>query len=139
MAKEYDLAVCFHNHPRDPNRPDYRNWDPDYLMSLMEGRDRRLGFCVDTGHLVRSGVDPVVALRKMKSRIRSVHVKDVVAAEPKAKDVRFGEGVGRVREIVQELRALGYRGYVAIEYENLNDQVVEDVRHCVEFVRDALK
>ncbi len=139
MAKEYDIAVCFHNHPRDPNRPDYRNWDPDYLMSLMKGRDRRMGFCVDTGHLVRSGVDPVEALRKMKDRIRSVHLKDVVAAEPKAKDVKFGEGVGRIREVVHELRSLGYRGYVAIEYENLNDQVVEDVRHCVEYVRAALK
>ncbi|MCX7817732.1 MAG: sugar phosphate isomerase/epimerase [Kiritimatiellae bacterium] len=139
LAKEYDLAVCFHNHPRDPNRPEYRNWDPEYLMTLLEGRDHRMGLCVDTGHLVRSGLDPVAAIRRMKNRIRSVHLKDVVAAEPKARDVRFGEGIGRIREVIAELRALGYRGYVVIEYENLSERVEEDVRHCVEFVRSLLK
>jgi len=139
MVQQYDIALCFHNHPRKPDRPEYRNWDPEYLMSLLEGRDQRMGICVDTGHLVRSGLDPVAALRRMKGRIRSVHLKDVVAREPKARDVRFGDGVGKIREILAELKSLGYRGYVTIEYESLGDHVVEDVRQCVAFVRTVLQ
>lgn len=139
MAREYDIAVCIHNHPRDPTRPSYQNWDPEYLMSLLEGRDRRMGVCVDTGHLVRSGLDPLMALRRMKERVRSVHLKDVVAPESKAKDAPFGEGIGRIREIIAELKAIGYRGYVVIEYENLTERVVDDVRQCVEYVRAALR
>lgn len=41
MVKAYDIRLCFHNHPKDPKRPEYRNWEPAYLLTLMDKRDPR--------------------------------------------------------------------------------------------------
>src|ERR1043166_3645515 len=50
MVKEYDVMVGFHDHPRQPNDPNYRMWDPYYILSVVKDRDRRIGSCADTGH-----------------------------------------------------------------------------------------
>ena len=43
LAKEYDLGVAFHNHPRQPDNPNYKVWDPKYIAELTKGRDPRIG------------------------------------------------------------------------------------------------
>ena len=63
LVKEYDIMVGFHNHPRQPDNPDYRMWDPNYILSVVKDRDPRIGSCADTGHWVRSGLKPVECLR----------------------------------------------------------------------------
>ena len=42
LAKEYDIAVAFHNHPRRENNPDYKVWDPNYIAAIVKDRDPRL-------------------------------------------------------------------------------------------------
>ncbi|MEI9866238.1 MAG: hypothetical protein WDN00_17120 [Limisphaerales bacterium] len=42
LVKEYDIRVGFHDHPRQPNNPDYRMWDPNYLLSVVKDRDPRM-------------------------------------------------------------------------------------------------
>src|SRR5438046_2222947 len=59
MVKEYDIMVGFHDHPIDPNKPSYRMWDPNYILSVVRDRDKRIGSCADTGHWVRSNLKPV--------------------------------------------------------------------------------
>src|SRR5437660_8135404 len=34
MVKEYDIMVGFHDHPKRPNDPSYRMWDPNYILSV---------------------------------------------------------------------------------------------------------
>ncbi len=135
LVKEYDVRLHFHNHPKDPARPDYRNWDPVYLAGLMEGRDPRMGFSLDTGHVSRSGLDPVEAARVLGKRVLSVHLKDVLEAKKESVDVRYGEGIGNLAAVLAQLKAQGFGGHIAVEYENTTDKLLEDVAHCLAYIR----
>ena len=63
MVKEFDIMVGFHDHPKRPNDPNYKMWDPNYILSLVKDRDARIGSCADTGHWLRSNLQPVECLR----------------------------------------------------------------------------
>jgi sugar phosphate isomerase/epimerase len=135
LAKEYDIQFCFHNHPKNPKKPDYRNWDPAYLLSLVKHRDRHIGLCVDTGHLVRSHIKPADAIKSFGNRVLSVHLKDLKEWSLETVDVPYGEGVADIRAVLAELKRSGFKGHLAIEYENTTDHLLDDVKKCVEFVR----
>lgn len=139
MVKEYDIQLCFHNHPKNPAKPDYLNWEPEYLLSLMNKRDPRVGLSVDTGHLTRSGVDAVEAVRRFKGRVLSVHLKDVKEAKPDSGDLPYGQGIGDIASVLAELQRQGFRGHVAVEYEDTTDHLLDDVKHCLGFMRSHLQ
>jgi sugar phosphate isomerase/epimerase len=137
MVKEYNIQLCFHNHPINPKKPDYRNWDPKYLLSLMEKRDVRMGFSVDTGHLARSGVDSIETLKMFNKRVHSVHLKDVKEAKPDSGDLPYGQGIANIKGILAELKREGFRGHVGVEYEHQSDHLLDDVKSCISFIRAA--
>jgi len=137
MAKEFDVCVAFHNHPRRPNDPNYKVWDPNFIAKLVEGRDRRVGACADTGHWVRSGLKPVDCLRILKGRIMGMHLKDLNEfGKREAHDVIFGTGVSNVPAILDELKDQGFAGNISVEYEYNWDTNVEDVTKCIEFIKN---
>ncbi|NLH72165.1 MAG: sugar phosphate isomerase/epimerase [Verrucomicrobia bacterium] len=137
LAKEYDIGVAYHNHPRQPNNPNYKVWDPNYIAELVKGRDPRIGACADTGHWTRSGVKPVEAVRILKGRIISAHLKDLNEfGNPRAHDVPFGTGVSEVKAVLDELKAQGFEGNISIEYEYNWDNSVPEVTQCIDFVRN---
>src|ERR1700761_57860 len=43
LVKEYDIKVGFHDHPKRPNDPNYKMWDPEYIPSVVKDRDPRIG------------------------------------------------------------------------------------------------
>ncbi len=136
LAKQYDIRVAFHHHPRRPNDPSYRLWDPNYVASLVARRDRRLGACVDTGNWARSGVRPVDGLRILKGRVVCVHLKDMTELNKRdAHEVPLGSGASGIRDCLDELKAQGFAGYIAIEYEYNPDNNLEDVTRCIEFLK----
>ena len=50
----------------------------DEIGRLLEATDAtRIGVCLDTGHHLVAGGDPVAALRTLGDRVRHVHLKDV--------------------------------------------------------------
>jgi sugar phosphate isomerase/epimerase len=135
MVKEYDVMVAFHDHPKQPNNPSYRMWDPNYILSLVKDRDRRIGACADTGHWVRSGIKPVDALRILKGRVISSHLKDLNEFDPRGHDVPAGTGVSDVPAILEELRAQGFDGNISIEYEHNMAASMPEVAQSIGFVR----
>src|SRR5580692_8904977 len=114
LVKEYDIMVGFHDHPKRPDNPDYRMWDPNYILSVVKDRDARIGACADTGHWVRSNLKPVDCLRILKGRIISSHLKDLNQMGPGAHDVPYGTGVSDVPGILEELKAQGFDGNISI-------------------------
>jgi sugar phosphate isomerase/epimerase len=137
LAREYDLGVAFHNHPGDMKNPNYKVWSPHYIAGLVEGRDKRLGACADTGHWTRSGIKPVEALRVLKGRIISSHLKDLNEfGKRDAHDVPFGTGVSGIKECLDELKAQGFAGNISIEYEHNWDNSLPEVTKCIEFVKN---
>jgi len=135
LVKEYDIMVGFHDHPRQPNNPNYRMWDPNYVLSVVKDRDSRIGSCADTGHWVRSNLQPVDCLRILKGRIISSHLKDLNEMGPRAHDVPYGTGVSEIPGILQELKGQGFTGNLSIEYEYHWDNSTPEVAQCIGFVR----
>lgn len=135
MVKEFDMRVGFHNHPKRANDPSYRMWDPAYVLSIVEGRDARIGSCADTGHWVRSGIKPVDALRILKGRVVASHLKDLHEFSPGGHDVPFGTGVSDIPAVLAELRSQGFGGSVSIEYEYDWEGSMPEVAQCVGFLR----
>jgi sugar phosphate isomerase/epimerase len=135
LVKEYDIMVAFHDHPKQPNNPNYRMWDPNYILEVVKNRDRRIGSCADTGHWVRSGLKPVDCLHILKGHIISSHLKDLNEMGPGAHDVPFGFGVSDVPGILDELRRQRFDGNVSIEYEYEMDRSMPAVAQCIGYVR----
>ena len=135
MVKEHDIKVGFHDHPRIQSKPSYRMWDPYFILELTKGRDERIGACADTGHWQTSGINPVWAVRTLKGRIVSSHLKDKADYGP-SHDVPYGTGVGEIGRVLEELKAQGFDGNISIEYEYNWDNSLAEVTKCVEFVRD---
>ncbi len=135
LVKEYDIRVGFHDHPRRSNDPNYRMWDPNYVLSVVKDRDPRIGSCADTGHWVRSGLKPVECLRILKGRIMSSHLKDLDEMGPGAHDVPYGTGVSDIPGILDELKSQGFVGNISIEYEYHWESSLPEVAQCIGFVR----
>lgn len=135
LVKEYDIMVAFHDHPKRPDDPNYKMWDPNYILSVVRNRDRRIGSCADTGHWVRSGLKPVDCLRILKGHIISSHLKDLNEMSPGAHDVPYGEGVSDVPGILDELKRQGFDGNISVEYEYEMDRSMPMVAQCIGYVR----
>lgn len=133
LVQEYDIHVSFHNHPRRPKDPSYRMWDPNYIREQLEGRDERIGACVDIGHWIRSGLDPVESLRILEGRIISSHMKDR-ESQP-GHDVHFGTGIGNTSGVLEELRRQNFSGHLSIEYEHNWENSVPDIAASIGFIR----
>jgi sugar phosphate isomerase/epimerase len=136
MVKEYNIKVAIHNHPKRANNPEYKYWDPQYVLSLVKDRDLRIGAAADTGHWVRSGIKPMDALKVLEGRIVSVHLKDLNEFSPKGHDVPYGQGVSEIRAVLDELRRQRFGGNISIEYEYNWDNSVPEIAQCISFVRE---
>ncbi len=135
LVKEYDIKVGIHDHPKRPDNPNYRVWDPNYVLEVTKDRDPRMGACADIGHWVRSGLKPVECVKILKGRIMSSHMKDLHAPLPSGHDVHWGEGVSDVKAVLDEYKAQGFDGPISVEYEFNWDNNAEDAKACIDFVR----
>ena len=136
LVKKYNIKVGFHDHPKRPNDPSYKMWDPHHILALVKDRDSRIGSCADTGHWVRSGLKPVDCLKVLRGRIISSHLKDLNEfGKVDAHDVPYGEGVSDVKGILDELKAQKFSGNISVEYEYHWETSVPEVKQCIDFVR----
>jgi sugar phosphate isomerase/epimerase len=135
LVEEFDICIAIHNHPRRINRPNYKVWDPQYVLKVTKDRDPRIGACADTGHWQTSGINPVFGLRVLKGRVISCHLKDKLDYGP-SHDVPYGTGVGEIGRCLDELKKQEFVGNISIEYEYNWESSVPEITKCIEFVRD---
>jgi sugar phosphate isomerase/epimerase len=134
LCQEYKINLAIHNHSEAAGS---KYWRPENLLKVCEGRSKAIGGCPDTGHYVRTGLDPVECLKKLDGRIITVHLKDAAEmGNPESRDVPLGEGKANYTQVLQTLRAMKFRGLATIEYEQLSPQLVDDVAKCVKFVEN---
>jgi sugar phosphate isomerase/epimerase len=132
LCQEFSINLAVHNHPRSPTS---QYWHPERVLAVCEGRSNRIGACCDTGHWVRSGLQPVECLRLMAGRIITLHLKDVAEfGKPEARDVPLGTGKADYREVLRELHRQGFKGVMSIEYEHDSPDLEKDVAACIAFV-----
>ena len=137
LAEEYDVKVCFHNHPERKGDANYKVWNPKYILELTKDCHPNVGACADTGHWVTSGLDPVECLRILKGRIHATHFKDRLGLGEKTDQI-FGKGKFAEAQFA-ELRAQDFSGNVSIEYETNWDKSLPDVTQCVDYLRELGK
>jgi inosose dehydratase len=108
---------------------------PAEIDALMTRTDPSLlGLCLDTGHLMYGGGDPLVAIAKYGARLRHVHFKDCagdIAARARREAWDYHTAVGRgvfcelgrgmvpFAEIRDALRRLDYSGWIVVEQDVL--------------------
>ncbi|MCA2221439.1 TIM barrel protein [Nonomuraea aurantiaca] len=105
---------------------------PEDVERLLELTDVQL--CLDTGHLLLAGGDPVTALRDWSDRVGHVHVKDgdtAILGQALADGVDLRELMGRggfaplgegeldLPGVVRALDEIGYQGWIIIEQDTL--------------------
>ena len=150
-AREFGLRLTYHHHMGTGVQT---NGEID---RLMEETDADLvGLLYDTGHLVFSGEDPMVPLRKWFDRIWHVHLKDVRAAKRQQaikekwsflKGVLEGvftvpgDGMIDFRPIVEHLLANGYEGWWVVEAEQ-DPKIANPLEYAMKarkYIRDIAK
>jgi len=130
MADEYKVNIALHNHPKPSIY-----WDYKLVLEKLEGLSPRVGSCADTGHWLRSEINPLDAIKALKGRIISFHFKDLKDGH----DVPWGTGIADVPAILAELKAQQFKGPFSIEYEYNWDNSVPEISQCVKFFNEEAK
>lgn len=126
LCDKYKIRAAIHDHPKPSHY-----WHPDSVLAAIQGRSPLLGACADIGHWVRSGLDPVACIQKLKGHIYSLHFKDLNEKAPKAHDVVWGTGVSNVQGVLEELKKQGFKGVFSAEYEYHWENSVPEVAESV--------
>jgi inosose dehydratase len=134
MAKEYNIRVAIHNHgPGDKKYP-----SPLDVLRLVKDRDERMGICIDVGHTVRLGEDPVEVIKQCAGRLYDFHIKDVTEAAPKGKATEVGLGVIDIVGVLKTLVHLQYAFHVGLEYEDNETDPMTGVIESFGYMRGVL-
>jgi sugar phosphate isomerase/epimerase len=128
LCNEYGISAALHNHPS--------SWPPEKVLAACEGKSKRMGADADTGHWMRRNIKPLDAVKMLKGRIVSLHLKDLNEFGS-GHDVPWGTGKGDVKAVLKELHAQGFKGVFSIEYES--KFTLPDLAACVKFFNDTAK
>ena len=125
----------------------------DELERLFQVTDEgALGLCVDAGHLVYGGADPVEVVRTFGRRVRYVHIKDVdpeVLARCRRDGLSFldalrlyvfsglGKGCVDLNGFVAALRKVEFSGWMVIEEDTSPDPPLLAARRNRRYLKDT--
>ena len=119
-VKEFNIKVAIHNHgPSDKNFP-----TPQSALEAVRSMDPRVGLCMDVGHTMRAGVDPVAAARQAGTRLLDLHGKDVRKQGGEWVGCDVGDGEMPTAALFRQLEKMGFAGYCNLEHE-----LRDDARH----------
>ena len=127
------LSFGIHNHYF---KQKFAYESPEDILNALNGLSHTVGCTLDIGHIVSCGYDTVGAVRKLGSRLKLVHLKDIQAAGGEV-NVPLGRGLARIPQVMNELRHANFKGLIAFEYEK-NGDINEEVRQQVTYARKLL-
>ncbi|MDR1940375.1 MAG: sugar phosphate isomerase/epimerase [Clostridiales bacterium] len=85
---------------------------PDRVLELYDALDHpNFKLCYDASNYIQCGIDPWEAYQKTKKYTVYYHMKDCLDGV----EVPLGEGRGKIAEIIADLKARGYNGFVTLE------------------------
>lgn len=153
ICARHGVAVSLHHHYGTVIERD------DQLLRFLEGSE--MGLCLDTGHLVIGGSDPVEIAGLAGRRINHVHLKDVNAelaerlagreldfreAAQKGAFRPLGEGDVDIGAVVDRLETSGYGGWYVLEQDAVveaeppeGEGPVNDIRRSLQFLKTCIE
>jgi inosose dehydratase len=135
LVAEYDLRIAIHNHG-----PDSLYDKLDDVKKAIQDHDPRIGACVDCGHFLSSGEDPVQCVLSLADRVYGVHLKDHAEIGKKSPNVILGRGHLDVAALFRALRRIRFPtdGALSLEYEANPDNPLDDLKACLAIIKDAI-
>lgn len=130
LTKEFGINIAIHNHG-----PGARFDKLESVLKAVEGTNDRVGACIDTGHTLRSGEDPVEWVKQLGKRVHVLHLKDV---KDRTQWKILGQGDLRLKDLFSELKRLKFNGYLDLEYEEKPENPMDDIKECLAAVRKTL-
>ena len=112
-VKETGIRYAIHLH--GPDMPLYP--DATSIWNDVKDRDPRLGICLDIGHDLRAGADPIKDLKRYAKRVFDIHLKDVTEGTKAGHAIELGRGAIDFPAFVKMLKKVGYKGSCSLEYE----------------------
>jgi sugar phosphate isomerase/epimerase len=135
FVKEYDLRIAIHNHG-----PEDKIWPSPYdVLKAVANMDPRMGCCIDIGHACRAGANVPQAIRDVGPRLFNLHAKDLTDYSSRDSQVAVGEGIIPFPDLFASLIAIGYQGFVDLEYEIHADDPMPGVIESFAYMRGVLK
>jgi inosose dehydratase len=148
-AADYGLRLVFHPHVATYVETP---WEVERLFDSL--RSTTVGLCLDTGHCVYGGGDPVEEARKYSTLLQYLHIKDIDAtrlAEARQKELTFneaieagvfspaGQGCVRFPEFFKEISSQGYSGWMVVEQDIIYGKSaipsVESMRTSLDYLK----
>jgi sugar phosphate isomerase/epimerase len=134
LAKEFDIQIAIHTHgPEDRNFP-----SPKVVLDAVKDMDPRMGLCMDVGHSMRAGADVVAEVANAGPRLLDMHIKDLKDGKVRDSQCDVGDGVMPVVALFKQLRKIGYRASVNLEYEINGDNPVPGMLHSFGYMKGVL-
>jgi inosose dehydratase len=133
-AEHPEVRLGIHNHG-----PLFRYDAIADVEASLARRHPNFGACVDAGHFIRSGEDPVEALRRLGPRVHGVHLKDFAGEGFFAESRILGAGKLDLDAFFRALREIGFGSEKALslEYEANADDPIADVEACLRAASEA--
>lgn len=134
-VKETGIKLAIHNHgPGDKKYPTASS-----AFDLIKDMDPGMGLCVDIGHTVRIGENPIEDTRKYMERVHDIHIKDVDKADSSGSSCEMGHGVIDIPGFLKMLLEQNYSKVVGFEYEKDGKDPLPGLAESVGYVRGVLK
>jgi sugar phosphate isomerase/epimerase len=134
MISQYNIMLAIHNHgPGDEIYPTVPG-----IYEKIAKMDKRIGICMDIGHVVRLDRDPVKDLNQCFDRIFDLHIKDEDKRTSEGAPVEIGRGIIDIPAFLREVIRLKYNGILAFEYEKDPKDPLPGLAESVGYVRGVL-
>ena len=134
-SRKFGMGVAFHHHVgTHVETPE----EVDRLLNTIT--DPALGLCLDTGHYMYGGGDPVQLVNQHAGRMSCLHLKDIDPQrlkEARERKLNFhdgvrhgvfaplGQGAINFAAILERLRATNFDGWVVVEQDVLEGGTTE--------------
>ncbi len=135
QVKKFNIKLAIHNH--GPGDKLYTS--PTDVYEKIKDLDKRIGLCIDIGHVKRIGQDPVFMLQHYKDRLYDMHMKDVDKDTADGVPVEIGRGIIDIPGVIRTLKKIKYQGNIAFEYEKDEKEPLAGLAESVGYVRGVMK
>ncbi|MBO34868.1 MAG: xylose isomerase [Verrucomicrobiales bacterium] len=128
LVAKYNVRIAIHNHG-----PGALYDKIEDGLKAVKGHDKRIGFCADLGHYIRSAEDPVEVIHKLGDRLYGIHLKDFAEQKKQAKGVIIGKGHLDVKGVFKALKKVRFPadGALSLEYEENAANPIPDIQECL--------
>lgn len=140
-AERLGVTIALENHGRLPAHA----WELKQIVNYFNSE--RLRILLDLGNLFANNmnefsVEPLSALNELFKFIVHIHVKDfrpaVVLPNRKIEACLTGTGIVPIRQCMARLAELGYKGFLALEYEAaFLKPEKEGITECFSYLKDV--